>query len=164
MPGTTSLLVPGIYDRANDSVMTYRKLEAVSVVDTEVRACFLSCGIEGRKGVTTVPEQCSIRASRIALIMHKAKRTPRQISRQKNSPFTRWNALKCLSMVVGQPMRTYCCTFDIVESRRVGLAISLAGMGVDSTAFNHCITSPGVGISRSRGGGSYGNRLTASVF
>ena len=35
---------------------------------------------EGRKGVTTVPEQCSIRASRRALIMHKAKRTPRQFS------------------------------------------------------------------------------------
>ena len=30
--------------------------------------------------MTTVPEQCSIRASRRALIMHKAKRTPRQIS------------------------------------------------------------------------------------
>ena len=35
---------------------------------------------EGRKRVTTVREQCSIRASRWALMMHKAKRTPRQIS------------------------------------------------------------------------------------
>ena len=34
---------------------------------------------EGRKRVTTVPEQCSIRASRRALIMHKAKRTPSQL-------------------------------------------------------------------------------------
>ena len=33
-----------------------------------------------RQRVTTVPEQCSIRASCRALIMHKAKRTPRQIS------------------------------------------------------------------------------------
>ena len=33
-------LVPGIYDRAKDSVTTYRKLEAVSVVDTKARACF----------------------------------------------------------------------------------------------------------------------------
>ena len=32
------------------------------------------------KRVTTVPEQCSIRASRRDLNMHKAKRTPRQIS------------------------------------------------------------------------------------
>ena len=38
-------VVPGIYDRADDSVTTYRKLEAVSVVDTEARACFLSCRI-----------------------------------------------------------------------------------------------------------------------
>ena len=31
----------GIYDRADDSVTTYRKLEAGSVVDnTEARACF----------------------------------------------------------------------------------------------------------------------------
>ena len=29
MHGTTSLLVPGIYDCADDSVTTYRKLEAV---------------------------------------------------------------------------------------------------------------------------------------
>ena len=35
MHGTTSLLVSGIYDRADDSVTTYRKLEAVSVVDME---------------------------------------------------------------------------------------------------------------------------------
>ena len=41
MHGKTSLLVPGIYALANDSVTTYRKLEAVGVVDTEVRACFL---------------------------------------------------------------------------------------------------------------------------
>ena len=46
MHGTTSLLVPGIYDRADDSVTMYRKLGAVSVVDTEVRACFfLSCKV-----------------------------------------------------------------------------------------------------------------------
>ena len=40
MHGTTSLLVPGIFDRADDSVTTSRKLEAVSVVDMEARACF----------------------------------------------------------------------------------------------------------------------------
>ena len=40
MHGTTSLLVPGIYDRADDSVTTYHKLEAVSAVDTEASACF----------------------------------------------------------------------------------------------------------------------------
>ena len=93
-------------------------------------------------------------------------RAPRkiQLSTIDNSPFTRWNALKCSSMLVGQPMRTYCCTFDIVESRRVWLAISLAVIGIDSTAFNNCITSPGIGISRSRGGGSHGNRLKASAF
>ena len=34
MHGTTSLLVPENYDRANDSVTTYCKLEAVSVADT----------------------------------------------------------------------------------------------------------------------------------
>ena len=46
----------------------------------EVKVFFLHYITEGRKGVTTVPEQCSIRASRRALIMHKAKRTPRQFS------------------------------------------------------------------------------------
>ena len=40
MDGMTSLLVSGIYDNADDSVTTYRKLEAESVVDTEARACF----------------------------------------------------------------------------------------------------------------------------
>ena len=40
MHGTTSLLVPGVYDRADDNVTTYRKLEAVNIVDTEARACF----------------------------------------------------------------------------------------------------------------------------
>ena len=45
MHGTTSLLVPETYDRANDSVTTYCKLEAVSVPDTKARACFLSCRI-----------------------------------------------------------------------------------------------------------------------
>ena len=40
MHGTTSLLVPEIYERADDSVMTYRKLESVSVGDTKARACF----------------------------------------------------------------------------------------------------------------------------
>ena len=39
----------------------------------------LKCSEETRKPVTTGPEQCSIRASRRALIMHKPKRTPRQI-------------------------------------------------------------------------------------
>ena len=33
MHGTTSLSVPGIYDGANDSVTTYRKLEAVRDLD-----------------------------------------------------------------------------------------------------------------------------------
>ena len=50
MHGTTSLLVSGIYDRADDSVTTYCKLEAVSVVDTEARACFLSCRIATKSG------------------------------------------------------------------------------------------------------------------
>ena len=43
-----------------------------------VRALFFSEA--RRKRVTAVPEQCSTRASRGALILRKAKRTPRQIS------------------------------------------------------------------------------------
>ena len=40
MHGTTSLLELETYDRADDTVTTLRKLEAVSDVDTEARACF----------------------------------------------------------------------------------------------------------------------------